>query len=210
MNKAVVRFALLALLLPLLLNATSILRDDLLKPEASKLIETMGDELSSKTGIHAYLVATTEHFPERYNLVAYTKQYEANMSKPYVVLIFAPNAEITQASQQRGRVGIVPSSDALKSAYSHSDVMSATIDVIATKDKNSNEDKFNIGMVQGFSELADELADSKGVKLTTTIPNDTRTLIGYIKILVYIGSLFVLWIFILRPLWIRIRNGKTE
>ena len=208
MFKAQVRVTLLALLLPLLLNATAILKDDLLKLEASKLIEQMGDELFSKTGINAYVVATNENFPEKFNLVEYSKKYEANTSKPYVILIFAPNAIIAQKSGQKGRVALIPSSDALRKLYNKSDVMDATIDVVAFKDKNTKEDKFNIGIVQGFSELADQIATSKNVKLKTTIPNDTRTFIGYLKILVYIGTFFVLWIFILRPLWMRIKNGK--
>ncbi len=208
MTKVQVRYALLALLLPLLLNAAHILKDDLLRPEASKLIERMGDELFSKTGINEYVVATNENFPERFNLVAYSKKYEGNVSKPYVMLIFAPNAIITQKSGQKGRVALIPSSDVLRKLYTKSDVMDATIDVVASEDKNTKEDKFNIGIVQGFSELADQIATSKNVKLKTTIPNDTRTIIGYVKILVFIGTFFVLWIFILRPLWIRIKNGK--
>jgi len=210
MIKAKVRFALLALLLPLLLNATHILKDDLLKPEAATLIEQMGNELLQKTGINEYLVATNENFPERFNLVAYSKRYEANMSKPYVLLIFAPNALITKVSGEKGRVGVIPSSKALAGMYRKSDVLDATIDVVAAKDKNSNEDKFNVGIVQGFSELADQVAEAKNVKLTTTLPNDTRTLIGYIKILVYIGALLVLWIFLIRPIMVRIKDGKRE
>ena len=208
MFKAQVRATLLALLLPLLLNATPILKDDILKPEASKLIEQMADELFSKTGIHGYVVATNENFPERFNLVEYSKKYEANTSKPFVMLIFAPNAIITQKSGQKGRVGLIPSSEEIAKLYDKSDVMDATIDVVAAKDKNTKEDKFNIGIVQGFSELADQIASSKNIELTTTLPNDTRIIIGYVKILVYIGSLFVLWIFILRPIWVRIKNGK--
>jgi hypothetical protein len=210
MIKAKVRFALLALLLPLLLNATHILKDDLLKPEAATLIEQMGNELFQKTGINEYLVATNENFPERFNLVAYSKRYEANMSKPYVMLIFAPNALITKASGEKGRVGVIPSSKALAGMYRKSDVLDATIDVVAAKDKNSNEDKFNVGIVQGFSELADQVAEAKNVKMTTTLPNDTKTLIGYIKILVYIGALLVLWIFLIRPIMVRIKDGKRE
>jgi hypothetical protein len=210
MIKAKVRFALLALLLPLLLNATHILKDDLLKPKAATLIEQMGNELLQKTGINEYLVATNENFPERFNLVAYSKRYEANMSKPYVLLIFAPNALITKVSGEKGRVGVIPSSKALAGMYRKSDVLDATIDVVAAKDKNSNEDKFNVGIVQGFSELADQVAEAKNVKLTTTLPNDTRTLIGYIKILVYIGALLVLWIFLIRPIMVRIKDGKKE
>jgi hypothetical protein len=208
MSKVQVRFTLLALLLPLLLNATHILKDDLLKPEASKLIEQMGNELFSKTGMNEYVVATNENFPEKFNLVEYSKKYEANVSKPYIMLIFAPNAVITKESGQKGRVALIPSSKNLTDLYNKSDVIDATIDVIAAKDKNTKEDKFNIGLVQGFSELADQIATSKNVKLETTIPNDTRTIIGYVKILVYIGAFLVLWIFILRPIWVRIKNGK--
>jgi hypothetical protein len=94
--------------------------------------------------------------------------------------------------------------------YDKSNVLDATLGVVATKDKNSDEDKYNIAIVQGVSELADEIASSKGVKLTTTIPNETNEFIGYVKIPVYIGSLFVFWIFVFRPLLTRIRNGKRD
>lgn len=208
MFKVKARFALLALLLPFLLHATYILKNDLLKPYTRDLIEKMGDELSSKTGISGYVVATNKHFAEKFNLVAYSKRYEVNMSKPYVMLIFAPNAVITKSATETGRVALIPSNPSLSGLYSKTDVMDATIDVVASKDKNSKEDKFNIGIVQGFSELADQIAQAKNVKLTTTIPNETRTLIGYLKILVYIGALFVLWIFIVRPVIMRIKNGK--
>ena len=210
MFKAQVRATLLALLLPLLLNATPILKDDILKPEASKLIEQMADELFSKTGIHGYVVATNESFPERFNLVEYSKKYEANTSKPFVMLIFAPNAIITQKSGQKGRVGLIPSSTEIAKLYDKSDVMDATIDVIAAKDKNSIEDKHNIGVVQGFSELADNIADSKDVELISTLPNDNRNIISVLKVIVISGALLVFWMFIFRPLYMRIKNGKQE
>jgi len=208
MFKVQVRFALLALLLPLLLNATHILKDDILKPEASKLIEDMAIELVSKTGINGYVVATNENFPEKFNLVEYSKKYEANVSKPYVMLIFAPNAVITAKSGEKGRVALIPSSKELISLYDKSDVMDATIDVIAAKDKNTKEDKFNIGVVQGFSELADQIADSKNIEMTTTLPNETRYIISVLRVIVIIGALLVFWVFLLRPIYIRIKNGK--
>ncbi len=210
MFKVQVRFALLALLLPLLLNATHILKDDLLKPEAAKLIDTMADELLSKSGISGYVIATNENFPERYNLVAYSKKYEANISKPYVLLIFAPNAVITAKSETTGRVAIIPSSKNVSSLYDKGDVQDATIDVVAAKDKNSLEDKYNIGIVQGFSELADQIAKSRNVELTTTIPNETRYIIKVLQIVVIIGALLVFWMFLFRPLFMRIKNGKKK
>lgn len=208
MFKVKVRFALLALLLPLLLNATHILKDDILKPEASKLIEEMADELLSKTKINGYVIATNENFPERFNLVAYSKKYEANLSKPYVILIFAPNAVITAKSGEKGRVALIPSSKEITSLYDKSDVMDATIDVIAVKDKNTIEDKHNIGVLQGFSELADQIAASKDIEMTTTLPNETRLIVGILEIIVLIGAALVFWMFIFRPLYMRIKNGK--
>jgi len=201
-------FALLAVLLPLLLNATYFIKNDLIAPDASAKIEEMGNELSAKTGIHAYMIATNEHFPAGFNLVEYSRRYEQNASRPYVLLIFAPYALITEKSEQRGRVGLIPSSKELSDLYDRSDVFDATIDVVAARDKNSPKDKFTIGVLQGYSELADQIAKAKGVELKTTIPNETKTIIGALQYLVIFGSILVLWIIVIRPIVMRIKRGK--
>jgi len=207
MIKAKAGFALLALFLPFLLHATHILRNDLLNPEAAKLVEQISSELQDKTGVHEYLIATNEHFPPRFNLVAYSKKYEANISKPYVILIFAPFARITEKSEQRGRVGIIPSSEEVASMYDKSDILDATIDVVASIDKNKVEDKHTIGMVQGISELADQIAVRKNVVMENTI-KETRQGIWVVKVIVLIGAALVFWMFLFRPLYVRIRHGK--
>jgi len=215
MIKAKVRASLLAMLalwmLPLLLNATThTLRNDLLKLEAVQLIEDMGEELREKTGINTYAIATNEHFPQSYNLVEYSKRYEANISKPYVLFIFAPYATITKKSEAKGRVGIIPSSDVVREMYNYDDVRDAGINIVAIKDSNTDEDKFNIGVLQAYSELADNIAKSKGLTLEKTIPNEMGTMVNILRVLVYSGTLILLWIFIFRPLWMRIKNGRAE
>ena len=82
------------------------------------------------------------------------------------------------------------------------------IDIIAIKDSNTAEDKFNIGIVQGFSELADQIASSKNIELSTTIPNETRYIIKFLQVIVISGALLILWLFMFRPLYMRIKNGK--
>jgi hypothetical protein len=208
MKQARVGISLLAVLLPLLLNASYFIKNDLIVPKAATKIEEIGYELSSKTGINAYVVATNAHYPEGINLVAHSKKYESNISKPYVLLIFAPNALITAKSKETGRVAIIPSSKELASLYDKDSVIDATIDVVAARDKNSNKDKFNIGVVQGYSELADQIADAKGIEMTKTIPNETRTIIGVLKYLVILGTILVLWILVIRPIVMRIKHGK--
>jgi len=194
---------LLAFLLPLLLNASHILKKDTLSPKAIELIDKMGNELATKTAINAYVLTTNEAFPIGFNLVEYSKQYAKQMTKPYVLYIFAPNAKITEKSKITGRVGIVPSSGEIRKLYDYDAVRTAGLDVITVKDKNSIEDKQNIGVVQAYSELADNIAEAKGTELTTTIPNDTRTFISIFKVILYIGLALVVWIYLVRPLVMR-------
>jgi len=190
----------MTLFVPILLSAFEhVLTDEILKPEASELIDKMGEELSQKTGINGYVLPTNEHFPIGFNLVEYSKKYEQKMKKPYVLFIFAPHAKITKNSDITGRVGIIPSSDEVRKLYNYDDVRDAGLDIISVKDSNTKEDKHNVGVVQAFSELADNIAESKDIELTTTIPNDTLYIMFVIKILVYSGSLLLLWIFFIRP-----------
>jgi hypothetical protein len=208
MFKAKVRATLLALVLPLLLNATHILKDDILKIEVAQRINEMGDELFLKTGINVYVIATNEHFPVGFNLVEYSKKYEAQMSKPYVLFIFAPQARITDQTETKGRVALIPSSDEIRDLYDKEDVEDAVVNIVASKDSNSDEDKHNIGVLQAYSELAEGIAHSKGVNLTKILPNETHYMVMGLSVLIYIGSLLVLWIFAIRPLYMRIKHGK--
>lgn len=198
---------LLAFLLPLLLNASSfVLKNDNLKPEALELIDKMGNELLSKTAINAYVISTNEAFPVGFNLVEYSRTFEKKKNKPYVLYIFAPNALITEKSEITGRVGIIPSSEEISKLYDYSDVRDAGLDIITVKDKNSLEDKQNIGVIQAYSELADNIADAKDVEMTTTIPNDTRTLISILRVIVVLGLILVTWIYLIRPIVMRSKN----
>jgi len=208
MRKAKVGLLLLAFLLPLLLNSTNFIKNDLLTPKASKIVEDIGDELTSKTGIHTYVIATNRAFPERFNLVEYIMDMDKQLSKPFVVLVFAPNAIITKKSGERGRVGLIPSSKDIALLYDSSTVKDYAIGVVASKDKNSNEDKYNIGVVQSYSELADQIANSKGIKMTKTIPNETHIIVNILKYIVFAGSILLLWIFFIRPIVEKVKNGK--
>jgi len=209
MLKAREGLALLAFLLPLLLNSTNFIKNDLLTPKASQIVEDIGDELSSKTGIYAYVIATNRVFPERFNLVEYVMGMDKQLSRPFVVLVFAPNAVITEKSGQRGRVGLIASSKEIASLYDSSTVKDYAIGVVASKDKNSKEDKYNIGVVQSYSELADQIANSKDIKMSRTIPNETHTVVTILKYIVLLGTVIILWIFFIRNRVIR-RDGEES
>jgi len=187
-----------------------LIKNDLLNLKASKFIDTIGQELEEKTGLHAYVIATNEHFVEGFNLVEYSKQYKAKLSKPYVLFIFAPYATIVSGAKERGRIGIIPSSTDTKKLYSYNNVRDAAIKVVALKDSNTDEAKFNVGIVQAYSELADELAQSKNIKLVHIIPNEMGGILTVLRVLVYFGAIIVLWIFLVRPIWIKIKSRQKN
>jgi hypothetical protein len=197
-----VRLALLAMLFPLFLYSHNpIIKNELLKHEVEIKITQISKELLDKCSIKSYVIATNDPFPRGYKMTDYLEKFEDSLSKPYIVFIFAPHDK---------RVGILSSSKELESLYDESNVKDAAIGVVASYDSNSLEDKYNIAVLQGFSELADQVAKSKGVAMINILPNDTKKTVDILKYIIYIGSLLVFWIFIGRPIYMRIKNGTKK
>ncbi|MDD3774441.1 MAG: hypothetical protein PHV08_00625 [Sulfurovaceae bacterium] len=199
MIKTYARLALLVLVFSSSLFASPIIKDELLKPKAKEKIIVMADELKQKTGISGYLITTNDALPRGTSIVDYAKKFEVNLNKPYIIFIFAPHNQ---------RIGIIPSSPELSNLYNEAEVKDAAIDVVRDEyDGNSVEDKYNVAVVQAFSELADQVAKSKGVQLTTTIPNETQWIVNFLRVFIYAGAIAVFWIFIGRPI---LRRMKSE
>lgn len=200
MIKTYARLALLVLVFSSSLFASPIIKDELLKPKAKEKIITMADELKQKTGINGYVITTNDALPRGTSMVEYAKKFEVNLNKPYIIFIFAPHNQ---------RIGIIPSSPELRNLYEEKDVKDAAINVVKDEyDGNSVEAKYNIAVVQAFSELADQIAKAKGVQLTTTIPNETQWMVNFLRVFIYAGAIAVFWIFLGRPILRRIKGGK--
>ena len=184
-----------------------VLRNDLIGSKAVAKIDAIGKELKQKCGISAYVIATNEHFPAGYNLVEdLRRRYQTKLHEPYAVLYFAPFATIKEGVSARGRFGLIPSSQDVRRMYRYDSVRDATIDVVAVKDSNRLKDKVTVGVVQGYSVLADEIAKHHGVTMRETIPNTTAPVLWVLRILIYSGTVIVLWFFVIKP-WIRKRQG---
>ena len=208
MTKALARVTLLAWLLSLSISAHFLVNDYLITPKASVVLEKMSQELTKKTGITAYAIATTQKLQEGSNLYAYAKQYESNLSKPFVIMIFAPNAIIKSSISQTGRLGLIPSSESLKSAYDHREVLHYFNAFIGSKDSNSLQSKYDVAMLQAYSELADELAAYKGVTLESTFKEGSSWIVTFFAWIVRIGAVLLFWIYFGRPFYRRMRYGR--
>jgi len=208
MIKAVARVALLTCLLSLSVSSHFLLNDYLVTPRATVVLDKMSNELTEKTGISAYVIATTDKLKEGTNLYNYVKPYERNASKPYVIMIFAPNAIITKNISQTGRLGLIPSSEKIKATYDSDDVLHYFNAFIGSKDSNSLQSKYDVAVLQAYSELSDQLAASKDVVLETTFKEKSKWILQTFLWIVRVGAILLIWIYFGRPLYRRIRYGK--
>jgi len=181
------------------LSAHFLINDYIISPKAGQEIEKMGKELFEKTHINAYVITTTKSVARTANLYEYIERYAQKLDRPYALLFFAPNSH---------RIGLLASSDAIKEMYDSREVKRYAIDVISTEDSNSIQSRYDVGIVQAYSELADEIAAAKGVELTTTIHDRYRWIITLLRWTVLLGSLIVLWVYFGHPIYQKVRHGK--
>jgi hypothetical protein len=187
------RFALLVLLLLLnTLQAKFLFNDHLISPRAAEQIEKMGSELLQKSAVNAYVVTTHEQLKRGVSVYDFLKRYDSNISKPYVGIVFAPNSK---------RIHIVSSNKELKSKLDEGTILDFAIKVVAGVDKNSLQSKYDLGVVQAYSELCDQIAQTKGVKLENTIKSGGSWVLKIVNTLIIIGSLIVIWIYFIAPIF---------
>jgi hypothetical protein len=184
------RITLLVLLFSFFLNAKFLFNDHLVSPKAADLIEKIGSVLYSKTKINAYMIATNDRLKRGVSVYEYLKKF-SSISKPYAAIVFAPNSQ---------RIHLVASNKELLIGLDKDTILDYAIKVIASKDSNSLQSKYDVGLVQAYSELADEIAKIKGVTLQSTIKDAGRGVLTVVNTIIIIGSIIVIWLFFIAPM----------
>ncbi len=168
-------------------------------PRTENKIDEIGDELFVKTGINLYIYAsinlTSKEFSDTKSKIEFIKSFEHNLTKkldnPFTLLALSFNEQYIN----------ILSSDNLNSSYNKDNILDGyIIPILASHDKNSLESKLSLAILNGYSELADELAKSKGTELKSTLKGNGRTFAKYWKIFMYLTILGGL-IFYFYGLW---------
>jgi len=199
MNKIVL--GVVALLLPIFLNASFVLRNDIgLNEGAIAQVDRIGQELYELTGVEAFVVATNENLDRGKSAYDLIENY-TDESKDQIFLLLAPKSQ---------RIHVLSKNEYLDKGVNKSKATSFAIGVIAARDKNSIVDKYAVGVVQSYSEIADQIGDLKGVTLSTTLPNSTQNTVDFLRIIVYIGLALILYAMLLRPFINRLKQRNKE
>ncbi len=179
------------LLMPYFLSANFLINDHLVSPKAADFIEKIGVELKNKTAINGYLITTNKKIDRGVSVYDFIKGYKG-LEEPYVAIVFAPNSK---------RIHLIAKPKELLNKLDKGEILDYAIKVIASKDSNSLQSKYDVGLVQAYSEMADEVAKTKGVKLKSTIKNGGGWVLKIVNTLIIIGSIIVIWFFFVRPIF---------
>ncbi|NOX15485.1 MAG: TPM domain-containing protein [Epsilonproteobacteria bacterium] len=178
-------FALLVLvLLAVSLNAEKfVFNDGVIVNKTEVKVEEMANELFEKTGIKAYLLAKKNLNGK--DIKSYEKEFAKNLKPPFAILTLGVKEQ---------KVDIFNSPD-LDSSFDKSTILSpypwsgSIIPLLTGKKKDVS---ISAALLNGYSDMSEELAKSKGIKLKSAIGSTNRDIIFFVKISIYLFLLFVI------------------
>ena len=154
------------------LNAENyILNDDkLIDDRAKEKINQIGDEVKSKLGVNIYIYAKSnlglEENIKTKDKIDFIRNNESQiistLEKPYVLLSIAV---------EETHVNLLFSDD-FKSVLDKDDILDGyVVPLLASKDKNTLFAKVSAATLNGYAAIADIIAESKQIKLESSIGN---------------------------------------
>ena len=148
-----------------------ILNDDkLIDDRGKEKINQIGAETKSKLGVNIYIYTKStlglEENIKTKDKIDFIKNYEnqlvSSLEKPYVLL---------SLSVEDTHVNLL-FSDELKSVLDKNDILNGyVVPLLASKDKNTLFAKVSAATLNGYAAIADTIAESKSIKLESSIGN---------------------------------------
>ncbi len=173
-------FALLALLFSSVYATTNfvLINEGILPKKTVQKINAMGSEIYRKTGVHIYLVAVRK-MPEK-KIKDFEKELMKKLQSPYILLTF---------SLEDKKVDIV-NSPQLQGKFDKEKILSplpwsgAIIPLLTSHSKNKIA-AVEAALLNGYAEIADEIASSYGIEFKESIGNVNKNIYTIMRALFY-------------------------
>ncbi len=173
-----------AFLIPIVASAEYVLvNDNIINDKVVQKIESLGSELYDNSGIGVYISLPASL--EKKSISKYENELASTLKKPYVLLTLAKNEEQVDIVFSEGLEDNFDK-DAILSPFPWSGTI---IPILAVKKEN---DKYNAAALNGYADIVEQIAASKGVVLKGALGNVNRDIYHYLKIGIY-GFLLVLF-----------------
>lgn len=155
-----------------------LINEKIIMESANIKINDIVTELYTKTNV-SIVVHLKEKLPDG-NILNYEKNISSTLQKPYVLIVFAGKEQ---------KVDILVSDD-LKNVIDKNKILNSyVIPILGAEDKNSLEARYSAAMLNGIAEIADEIAESKGIKLNSSIGSESKNFIQGLRVVFY-GIIF--------------------
>ena len=194
-------------------------------PAFSEQVEELGLELYEKTGISLRLLMLRE-LPNDVGIVAYEKKLLEEFSTPTILLTFSEmdskvdiavnDTSLYKYFDKKQVLSPVASPvQAFTMALFYSDSFSrfgdiassyggTIIPLLAGKAKKGEVlGKYSAAMFNGYADIAEQIADSKGIVLKNAVGNSNQNSILLVKVLFYGFIVYAIFLYVKRKLYAR-------
>lgn len=172
----------------------SLVIDDaaLLNLQVTQRLNSIGSELESKTGVNLSLLTIENKANSPLKTLA--APYIQKLNSPYVLLVLSPK----NSPKESGKVDIIASDYTM---FDKDEVLSPLPEVgtiIPILVSNKGKDIYNAALLNGYGDIADKIAQSKGVSLESSIGNSNKTTLNLLRYVIYGSILFALVFMIIK------------
>jgi len=157
-----------------------ILKDELEMNQAfTQQVEELGEELYQKTGIGAYMLILKTTNGESLSIVG--KRELEKLPNDSLILT------LTEMEQ---KVDIVAYPEVLK-LFDREQVLSplpwrgTILPILGEKIKSDVRNKYSVALFNGYADIVEQIADSKGVKLEHSVGNANKYVINTLRLIFY-------------------------
>lgn len=228
---------LIALILTLFFNSSLVAqylyKDELIfNPAFDAEIEKLGSELYQKTGISLRLVMLKK-LPDSKNIVEYEKELLEEFNSPTILLTFSEiDTKVDILANETSLYNYFDKKQILSPVaspvqafiialfYSNSfasfkETLSSyggtIIPLLAQKAKDGELlGKYSGSMFNGYADIAEQVAASKGVVLENGVGNANQQSIFFVKVLFYGFILYGIFLYIKRKLYLRKQKNESK
>ena len=173
------------------LQANFVLQNDnILQPELVAQLEGMGSELYQKTGVNLS-VAVVESLQDK-SLSDKANEFRANLKSPYIFLIFTNKEHKIQIYNTENTQDLFDKERILSPMPNRGSI----IPILVNHKRDANmTGVINAAILNGYADIADQVAKSQGIELETSIGDTNRIFVNTIRYIFYGTLVFALFMY---------------
>jgi hypothetical protein len=155
-------------------NNFVLINENIINQKTTDKIEQIGKEVKDKLGISIYLIGKKSLNQE--HIIDYEKRVAKDFNGSFVLLVL---------TDMENKVDIFSSND-LKDKFDRNKVLNNyIIPLLVNKGKMEDMVRYSAGLLNGYSEISDQIASSFGIELDNSLGYQTQDTMNVLRFIFY-------------------------